>query len=255
MKSILCLIGIIFCLVIFVPGKMLAQNSFVDKQKTYLKTGIDFGRLEDSVKKQFEEKNLVWPPQSVYMRSFKYDRTLEVWVKRNNEDSFSLFKTYKVCMQSGGIGPKRSEGDNQVPEGFYYINEFNAKSKYHLSLGLNYPNASDKILSDLRKPGGDIYIHGNCVSTGCIAIQDLPVEEVYLIANQVKASGQDFIPVHIFPVKYDVPKSLDYLSESIKGSQMVNKFILNVKFVFDYFEQKKQLPVILVNKKGEYVVN
>lgn len=255
MKRILFLIGLAFYLSIFVSGKLFAQNSFVDKQRNYLKTGIDFGRLEDSIRKQFEEKNLVWPPQSLYVRSFKYDRLLELWVKRNNEDSFSLFKAYKVCMQSGTIGPKRSEGDNQVPEGFYYINEFNPKSKYHLSLGLNYPNASDKILSDLKRPGGDIYIHGNCVSTGCIAIQDQPVEELYLIANQVKANGQDFIPVHIFPVKYDVPKSLDYLTESIKGSQVVHKFILNVKFVFDYFEQKKQLPVILVNKKGEYVVN
>ena len=56
-------------------------------------------------------------------------------------------------MQSGTTGPKRAEGDYQVPEGFYYINEFNPNSKYHLSLGLNYPNASDKILSDSIDPG------------------------------------------------------------------------------------------------------
>lgn len=255
MKRIFFLIGLIVCLSILLTGELLAQNSYAGNPQTFIKDNSGFGRLEDSLKKQFEEKNLVWPPQSLYLRSFKYDRLLELWVKRNNEDSFSLFKAYKVCMQSGSIGPKRSEGDNQVPEGFYYINEFNPNSKYHLSLGLNYPNASDKVLSDLRKPGGDIYIHGNCVSTGCIAIQDLPIEEVYTIANQVKASGQDFIPVHIFPVKYDVAKSLEYLTESIKGNQAVNKFILNVKFVYDYFEQKKQLPVIMVNKKGDYIVN
>ena len=158
-------------------------------------------------------------------------------------------------MQSGAIGPKRSEGDNQVPEGFYYINEFNPASNYHLSLGLNYPNASDKVLSDVKNPGGDIYIHGNCVSTGCIAIQDAPIEEVYLIASMAKTGGLDFIPVHIFPVKYDVQKSLDYLTESIKGNQVIHKFILNIKSVFDYFEEKKQLPVILVNKKGDYIIN
>jgi murein L,D-transpeptidase YafK len=158
-------------------------------------------------------------------------------------------------MQSGSIGPKRSEGDNQVPEGFYYINEFNPRSNYHLALGLNYPNVSDKILSSTKNPGGDIYIHGNCVSTGCIAIQDIPIEEVYLIASQSKSKGQDFIPVHIFPVKYDVKKSLNYLTESIKGDQVVHKYILNLKAVFDYFEKNKQLPLILVNKKGDYVIN
>ena len=250
---------LIFCHLLFfvtiATGSLFDQNSIVEKQKAFKSTATVFEKLEDSLKKQFEEKRLVWPPQSVYIRSFKYDRLLELWVKSTSEDSFTLFKTYKVCMQSGSIGPKRSEGDNQVPEGFYYINEFNPRSNYHLALGLNYPNVSDKILSSTQNPGGDIYIHGNCVSTGCIAIQDMPIEEVYLIASQSKSNGQDFIPVHIFPVKYDVKKSLNYLTESIKGSQVVHKYILNLKAVFDYFEKNRQIPLILINKKGDYVIN
>ena len=246
---------LIIYLVLFVATGSFAQNSAVEKQRIYNGTTTTFQKLEDSVKKQFVSKNLTWPPQSVYIRSFKYDRILELWVKSNSEDSFTLFKTYKVCMQSGSIGPKRSEGDNQVPEGFYYINEFNPKSNYHLALGLNYPNVSDKLLCSTKNPGGDIYIHGNCVSTGCIAIQDMPIEEVYLITSQSRSNGQDFIPVHIFPVKYDVKKSLNYLTESIKGSQVVHKYILNLKAVFDYFEKSKQLPLIMVNKKGDYVIN
>lgn len=246
---------LIICLVLFAVSGSFAQNSFVEKQKPFKGMATAFEKLEDSLKKQFVEKKLTWPPQSVYIRSFKYDRLLELWVKSNTEDSFTLFKTYKVCMQSGSLGPKRSEGDNQVPEGFYYINEFNFKSNYHLALGLNYPNASDKLLSSTKNPGGDIYIHGNCVSTGCIAIQDMPIEEVYIIASQSKSNGQDFIPVHIFPVKYDVKKSLNYLTESIKGSQVVHKSILNLKAVFDYFEKNRQLPLIMVNKKGDYLIN
>jgi murein L,D-transpeptidase YafK len=158
-------------------------------------------------------------------------------------------------MPSGSIGPKRLEGDKQVPEGFYYINEFNSRSNYHLALGINYPNASDKVLSDANKPGGDIYIHGSCVSTGCIAIQDYPIEEVYTIASVVKSNGQDFIPVHIFPVNYGVKKSLDYLTESIKGKQAVSKSIINIKAAYDYFEKNKKLPIIIVNNKGEYILN
>jgi murein L,D-transpeptidase YafK len=180
---------------------------------------------------------------------------LEVWVKNKNIDSFTLFKTYKVCMESGSIGPKRAEGDNQVPEGFYYINEFNPKSTYHKALGLNYPNASDKVLSDAKRPGGDIYIHGNCVSVGCIAIQDMPIEEVYILAAAAKTSGQDFVPVHIFPVNYGVKKSLDFLTSSIKGRQANNKYILGIKSVYDYFEKRKRLPVVLINSKGDYILN
>ncbi|MBK8610626.1 MAG: L,D-transpeptidase family protein [Chitinophagaceae bacterium] len=255
MKRTVQLYSLVFSFALLTWGNCFAQNSFVQTTKFYTNSGVSNNRLEDSLKKEFENKNLSWPPQSVYIRSFKYDRILEIWVKKNDADSFSLFKSYNVCMQSGGIGPKRSEGDNQVPEGFYYINEFNAKSNYHLALGLNYPNSSDKVLSDSKKPGGEIYIHGSCVSTGCIAIQDMPIEEVYLIASKATAGGQDFIPVHIFPVKYSVQKSLDYLTRSIKGNQANHKYTLNIKAVFDYFEKNKQLPIIMVNKNGDYLIN
>jgi murein L,D-transpeptidase YafK len=216
-------------------------------------SGID--RMEDSLRKQFEKQKLSWPPQAVYLRSFKYDRQLEVWVKDDPKKPFQLFKTYKVCMQSGAMGPKRMEGDYQVPEGFYHINEFNPNSNYHLSLGLNYPNSSDRILSDSLRPGSAIYIHGNCVSTGCIAISDIPIEEVYILSTQARNQGQEFIPVHVFPVRYNNKKSMDYLLEATRYNPSLQQFSSNIKAVFDYFELKKELPIIMVNRKGEYVIN
>jgi murein L,D-transpeptidase YafK len=214
-----------------------------------------FDKMEDSVKRQFARQNLSWPPQSLYVRSFKYDRQLEVWVKDKTDEPYKLFKTYKVCQQSGSTGPKRLEGDYQVPEGFYHINEFNPNSLYHLSLGLSYPNASDKILSDPTRPGSAIYIHGDCVSVGCIPITDAPIEELYILAGYAKANGQEFIPVHVFPIKYNVKKSADYLAEAIKGNEYLEHFEKNIKSVFDYFEIKKELPVIMVNRVGDYVIN
>ena len=234
---------------------VMAQNAYVGIEKSSYKMSGIFSRMEDSVKKQFENQKLSWPPQALYIRSFKYDRQLEVWVKGDAKESFRLFKTYKVCMQSGTMGPKRMEGDYQVPEGFYQINEFNPNSNYHLSLGINYPNASDRILSDSERPGNSIYIHGNCVSTGCIAISDIPIEELYIIASNVRAQGQEFIPVHVFPVRYNVKKSYDYLQSTIKDNSYLQQFNKNIREVFDFFETKKQLPVIMVNRKGEYVFN
>ena len=211
--------------------------------------------IQDSLKKQFEKQNLTWPPQAIYLRSFKYERQLEVWVKSDIKQPYKLLKTYKVCQQSGSTGPKRVEGDYQVPEGFYYINEFNPNSNYHLSLGLNYPNASDKILSDQSRPGSAIYIHGDCVSTGCIPITDAPIEELYFLASSVKTQGQEFIPVHVFPIRYNIKKSADFLQASMKDNAYLQQFNNNIKEMFDYFEVKKQLPVIMVNMKGEYVLN
>lgn len=249
-KQFLC-IALLLCMQLVAS----AQTSFIDFQKSSFKVSEAFRKMEDTLKKQFEEKKLTWPPEAMYVRSFKYDRQLEIWVKGGKKEPFKLFKYYKICMQSGTMGPKRMEGDYQVPEGFYQINEFNPNSNYHLSLGLNYPNASDKILSDSLRPGGEIYIHGNCVSTGCLPISDIPMEEVYILASYVKDRGQDFIPVHIFPVKYNVKKSFDYLAESTKNNQALQEFAIKLKEAYDYFEEKKQLPVIMVSKKGSYVVN
>ena len=255
MKNLFVKIILITVPVFFSLGIVFSQTSFVDFKKTSGKISGILSSMEDSVIKQFEEKKLIWPPKEMYIRSFKYDRQLEVWVKSNTKEQFKLFKTYKICMQSGSTGPKRMQGDYQVPEGFYYINEFNPNSNYHLALGLNYPNASDKILSDSLRPGNAIYIHGNCVSTGCIAITDVPIEELYFIATNVKTNGQDFIPVHVFPVKYNVKKSAEYLAQTLKTKPVLIDFTLKLKEAFNFFEEKKQLPVILVNKKGEYLID
>ena len=168
---------------------------------------------------------------------------------------YKLFKTYKVCALAGTLGPKRMEGDYQVPEGFYYINEFNPKSNYHLSLGINYPNISDRILSDAINPGGDIYIHGSCVTVGCIPLTDPMIEEVYILTAHAKNQGQDFIPVHIFPIRYNVKRSIDFLGKLTKDDEQLKDFSSHLEDAFNYFEKHKQVPVVAVSDKGEYYVN
>lgn len=212
-------------------------------------------KREDSLINQFRQKGLEWPAKYLYIRSFKYDSQLEVWVKSEKDAPFRHFKTYKVCAMAGTLGPKRMEGDYQVPEGFYYINEFNPRSVYHLSLGLNYPNASDRYLSDSYQPGGDIYIHGSCVTTGCIPITDTQIEELYLMASYAKAYGQDFIPVHIFPVRFDVKRSVDYLNKYVRDFADYANLAGSLKEVFYYFEKYHKLPVIMVNGRGNYVLD
>lgn len=230
-----------------------SPSSFIDYQKSLSRAAKAFANKESLLKKQFEEKNLSWPLKYMYIRSFKYDSELQVWVRNSLSDTFTLFKTYKVCALAGTMGPKRMEGDYQVPEGFYYINEFNANSMYHLSLGLNYPNPADKVLSDSMRPGGEIYIHGSCVTVGCIPVTDPQIEELYVLSSYARAAGQDFIPVHIFPVKFREPGSAAYLEKLFETDQGLKSFATNLRKVYDFFEQHKRLPVVAVLPKGDYV--
>ncbi|MGB8193727.1 MAG: L,D-transpeptidase family protein [Chitinophagaceae bacterium] len=245
---------LLLCFSIPVLSQTSAQSiTFVDFQRTYPKINEVLLRKEDTLRRQFEAKGLKWPAKYIYIRSFKYDSQLEVWVKYSANEKYKLFNTYKVCALAGSLGPKRMQGDYQVPEGFYYINEFNPRSTYHLSLGLNYPNVSDRILSDSLQPGGDIYIHGSCVTTGCIPITDKQIEDLYVLAMHAKNQGQDFIPVHIFPIQFKNKNSTDYLNKYLKDFPEYNPMVKNLKNVYYHFEKNKEMPVILVNGKGEYV--
>jgi murein L,D-transpeptidase YafK len=248
------LAAILFC---FITVSALAQGpssaSFVDYQRTLQRPNDALKKKEDTLQKQFRQKGLVWPAKYIYIRSFKYDGQMEVWVKNDRKEPYKLFKTYKVCAMAGTLGPKRMAGDYQVPEGFYYINEFNPNSNYHLSLGLNYPNQSDKVLSDSLRPGGDIYIHGSCVTVGCIPLTDEYIDEVYILAAYAKNAGQDYIPVHIFPVRYNVKKSADYLAYLSRTDVQLKAFGEKLEQVFDHFEATHQLPVIMTDKRGNYV--
>ncbi len=240
------------------PSSQKSANfyaSFIDYQKTFARPDESFRRKEDTLQKQFEAKGLKWPARYLYIRSFKYDSQLEVWVKDELSDPFKLFKTYKVCALAGSLGPKRLEGDYQVPEGFYYINEFNPRSTYYLSLGINYPNASDRILSDSLRPGSAIYIHGSCVTVGCIPLTDEQIDEVYILGAHAKSQGQDYIPVHIFPIRYNVKRSINFLGNLTKDDQVLKVFSERLEEAFDYFEKHKQLPVVMINDRGDYIIN
>jgi murein L,D-transpeptidase YafK len=254
MKQLTAFISILLCTLAGNGQTAASFLNFIDYQRTFPRISDALTRKEDSLVKQFREKKLQWPVRNIYIRSFKYDSQLEVWVKYADNEKYKLFKTYKVCALAGSLGPKRMQGDYQVPEGFYYINEFNPKSAFHLSLGLNYPNASDRVLGDSLQPGGDIYIHGKCVTSGCIPIMDNQIEELYILAAHAYNQGQDFIPVHIFPIDFNNEKSSTYLAKYLKQFPEYMHLCNQLKRAYSYFEKTRQLPIIMVGSKGEYLV-
>lgn len=211
------------------------------------------GMRDIQLQKEFIFNNINWPPKKVFIRVFKYDKELEVWVSDSVE--YVLFKKYKICLLSGDLGPKRKEGDLQVPEGFYHINDFNYNSKYYLSLGVDYPNKSDKILSHYKDLGGLIYIHGACVSVGCIDVGDSAIDEIYTMCRVAKNNGQDSIPVHIFPVNYNNLKSLYYLDFKLKNKPTIIDFEKNIFEGFKLFDENKIIPIININDEGYYEYN
>lgn len=215
---------------------MVNPPSFKEQQLKFDRVKTAYEDKESAVKELLKCHGIK-STYKLFIRAFKKEEELEVWITQS--DSYQLLTTYDFCTSSGKLGPKRKEGDLQIPEGVYHINHFNPFSTFHLSLGINYPNASDKILSDKKHPGGAIYIHGNCVSIGCIPITDDKIKELYVLAVESKNGGQTNIPVHIFP------------SREIEET---TPFWKNLKTVYDDFEKDKKLRPVTVDKTGAYKI-
>jgi murein L,D-transpeptidase YafK len=103
-----------------------------------------------------------------------------------------ILKKYKVGLGGVPVGHKRFENDGKTPEGSYIVDRRNPKSKYHLSIGISYPNRDDiaYAVEHGRNPGGEIFIHGRAGAhrgrgrdwtAGCIAVADKHIEEIYMM--------------------------------------------------------------------------
>lgn len=230
---------------------ILSGDSFRREQQRYARVRQASGQAQPRLEALFRKAGLDYPAREVLLRVFKLEGELELWARNDKNSPFILVQLYPVCAASGTVGPKRREGDLQVPEGFYFISAFNPWSHFHLSLRVNYPNAADRILGDRRHPGGDIFIHGSCVTIGCLPLRDGPIEEVYLAAVDARDAGQAHIPVHIFPCRLD-GSWLRLERESWRRPGLMD-FWRNLKEGYDLFDKTHRLPKVSVDHRGKYL--
>lgn len=183
----------------------------------------------------------------VYLRAFKEEKKLELWMKPRDSQKFVLFRTYPIAATSGRPGPKLAEGDRQVPEGFYHFARRGLKpdSRYHLAINIGYPNAYDR---HHGRTGSFIMIHGNRVSIGCLAMTDPKIEEIYTLCDAALEGGQRFIRVHLFPFRMT-----DARMRAAANHRWID-FWRNLKEGYDAFEEGQQPPEIHV-RGGRYAVD
>jgi murein L,D-transpeptidase YafK len=191
-------------------------------------------------------------PAPVLLRAFKDEGLLELWAHSAVTDRYVRVATYPFTGTSGDLGPKRRRWDRQIPEGFYQVKGFNGASRFHLSLEVNYPNASDRVLSDRRHPGNNIFIHGNEVSIGCIPIGDRAIEQVYLAVLDSVAAGHE-VGVHIFPCSFADPECGRTLERHIRRRPALKGFWANLEEGYRLFDRQGEPATFTVDASGRYV--
>ena len=203
------------------------------------------------IAQKFRDAGLPYPARELFLRWFKREAVVELWA-REDRGRFHLIASFDILATSGGPGPKRRQGDRQVPEGFYEIDRFNPASLFHLSLGLNYPNAADRILAHDGNPGGDIFIHGKNVSIGCAPLGDDAIEQLYLAALDTRARGQARIPVHVFPARMHGAEWDAFAAEHTARNPALVPFWAQLQPAYDAFERDRRPPAFTVTPDGRY---
>ncbi|MGC1182890.1 L,D-transpeptidase family protein [Legionella sp.] len=155
-------------------------------------------RVEPKLKAYFNKAKVSYPPRDIALLAFKSERQVELWA-RNQDQAWKHIHTYFLTGFSGQLGPKLRENDKQIPEGIYKLVNFNPFSSMHLSMMIDYPNNYDrqKGYQDGRKNlGNNIFIHGKNLSVGCLAIGNLAIDQLFILARRV---GLNHIQVIIAP--------------------------------------------------------
>lgn len=201
-------------------------------------------RLESFLRTEVKEASFEYGT-AAFIRVFKEESELEVWLKMTGSQQYALYKTYPICNFSGLLGPKLKEGDKQAPEGFYKVgaSQMNPWSQYHLSFNLGFPNEYDRAWG---RTGSALMIHGGCESIGCYAMTNVQMEDIYLLTEVSIENGHN-VPVHIFPFRMTAEKILER-----RDSDWL-EFWMNLKEGYDYFEITKIPPPVNVESTPETV--
>lgn len=177
----------------------------------------------------------------IALRIFKEERILEIW-KADRKGLFHYIYSYPICAVSGKLGPKYTFADMQAPEGFYTValSQLNPYSRYTLAFNVGYPNPYDK---QNARDGGAIMVHGGCKSSGCFAMGDENILEIYAFVRDALKGGQKEISLQIYPFHLDW-KNLHRYKDDPNYS-----FWVGLKKAEDIFEKTHYPPKVkIVNK-------
>jgi len=235
-------------------GSGITSNSFRDKQMNFTRVREAYAAKEKIVDKMLAAHSISNNNMRIYLRAFKSEKKMELWAKNTSDSVLVLIKEFSICDLSGSDGPKRRSHDLQVPEGFYHISKLNPYSRYYLSMEINYPNASDSIRGVRGRLGNEIYIHGSCLSSGCLPITDDKIKELFVYCIEAYNCGQEEIDMTIYPAQLTDAKYAGLKSRYSKDKDKISLWA-DLKKSYDLFEKRKVQPNVKFLRNGTHELN
>jgi len=236
-------------LLVFLWLNCPGQSGFKESQLSYPRVREAYQQEGEKIDRILQSQGLSATDLELYLLAFKEEKKLEVWARDKESAKFNLLHSFDICRTSGVPGPKRKQGDLQIPEGFYHISAYNPWSRFHLSMCINYPNPSDRILGVQGRLGGDICIHGACVTIGCLPLTDVKIKQLYLLCVQAKNNGQSKIPITIYPARLN-PDNYRRLTETYRENEDRLNLWADLRTAYEIFQTEQRFPEITFLTNG-----
>ncbi len=189
------------------------------------------------------KKQLLGTP--VYIQILKEERKLELYGKVGNQ--YRMLDSYNICKFSGGLGPKRRQGDFKSPEGFYSVglSQLKPDSHYYRAINVGFPNEYDR---QQGYQGDYLMIHGDCKSIGCYAMTDGYMADIYQYVEAALRNGQARVEISIYPFRMTDSNMARHRYSSDYS------FWQQLQPAYAQFVQNNIPPTVSVSM-GKYVVN
>ena len=209
--------------------------------------GIQTASAQSVWKTRFTGAGFSTTPRKICLVVYKEEKLLEVWGERSDGTSARVH-TFPVLALCDTPGPKRRQGDGMTPEGLYRISLFNPRSLFHLSMKIDYPNASDRVLGRRGDLGGDLFIHGGRATAGCVAIGDPAIEELYALCRSYGTGT----PVLIFPSNDSARWNTLLALWQQHERWDLRDFHANLRIIWDRWTSTRRVPERTVLRSGAY---
>lgn len=196
-----------------------------------------------------KKKEIKTATLDVLLRIYKEERTVELWAKNKTDSLYILAEQFTLSSMTGHLGPKKTEHDNQIPEGFYYIDKLNPESSLPLSIQVNFPNVADKIIQGNRDLKARVHLCSEEKAKGNIQLAKNNIQKLYIYLVEAKNNGTVFIPIHIFPFRMTA-HNMEVKKKQYSEDLPLIRFWLNIEPGFSLFEQSRQLPVYSYSRVG-----
>jgi murein L,D-transpeptidase YafK len=232
--------------------------------------------IDRTFQKWCAEAGITCPPSCVLLRAFKLEKECELWAG-SDKNPLKLVKILRICSVDDAPGPKLVMGDGKTPEGFYESYELFGSPNWWMwmkltpqsldepgepdngssfRLCINYPNPADiartRRLSG-RSPGGEICIHGNCITAGCISFKNRVFMIAYYFATKHDTKRNGSLQVHIFPFRFSEELKKQYRDSyaGMKRNELLS-FWNNIEQGYTLFEKTRR-PLRFSCRQDRYV--